>query len=1611
MKKYGKFFALAAAVLLLAVVALSDRNGQHPVEFTSALAAEIEMTPTISDSAGVDLKSNFEIEAPGPLDEETIARNLSVQPAIKFTVEDGEKKGTVLVQPKEPMEADRVYRFTLALPDLEPLSWAFQTKGEFQIVSTLPKDRSAGVPTNTGIEVSFSHLNFEKPADFIEITPRVPGKFEIHKKTVVFVPDNLDPATLYTVKVKKGLKLAESSEALEEDYVFQFETQDPSRHDKGEFHLEFFRNTMEFATSDIPVVPVAYFGSGDAVMPELNVNIYRYQDPSQYVKSLEEREKIPAWADCSRSGYLEDTGSLSRTDGFNVSLKRYGYDTFLEFPQALPEGFYLAEVSLKNVRRQFRFQVSDLAVYAAAAGNKTLVWVNDLVAGVPVQNAEVIMEGSGEKARTDEKGLASLPASEQARTGFFLKVSSEGKTTVAPVLPGWFMPKDSEESFRQGYWKYLYLDRSLYKTDDIVNFWGLLKPRDGSKELPERLTVTVNKWGGWPEENVQVSETHVKMDGFTFTGSLKLPNLLPGYYNMAVQIDDKTVMQQGFEVENFTKPAYRLEVEPDKKAIFVGETVGFKVQATCFEDTPVPGVPLTYYLDDSGKVTTDDLGEAEISYTPKYNSEQYSPVRYRYLYLNTSLPESGEITAGTSVFVLNNDVKINASGETSENKGKINIYLEKLTTDKINKGEADPWESQSLVAGAAAHRSVTASVFQLVWDKIPDGEHYDFINKKVKKRYRYQERKVFVTKDQFITDREGKAVFRFAALPKESYRVELTTEDYRGREARSEVYIWGTDNYRNGDYHWYYLTDGKENENKKYRAGEKISLTMNDDQTPVADRENGFLFMMARDGIIESQVQGTGVYRTVFREKWIPNCWVKGVFFDGRVYHEAYDFSLPFDENEKALKVSVKTDKEEYRPRDTVHVTVQVNDSAGRPVTARVNLNLVDEALYALKGQEVDFLKNLYGDWLGSGIINTAFTHRVFFNSEGGAEKGGEGESERRDFKDAAFFHTLDTDKNGRATVSFQVPDNLTAWRITYQAVTNDLRAGSGAARVKVKLPFFVDAVLNDLYLSGDKPEIFVRSLGTKLKEGTTVNYEVRLTGGSEEYRTRVSGPAFKSTRVLLPQLEKGSYQLRLKGNAGGLSDQLMLSFEVKDTFVSRQKTDFYLLSETTRLTVASESPVVLTFTDDQRSRYLYLLYSLAGGGGERIEQKLASFLAGEWLNRYFSGSGAKFLPEEFNPGAYQTPEGGVAILPYSGADLELSAKAADLCPDQFDRVSLKEFFYRVLNSPKETRERGIIALYGLAALEEPVLREVNLIASKTDLTLKEELFLILAQTELGDRQAAGKRFKEMVKKYGEENGPYLNLRSGQDRDDILEVTALGALAAAKLNIDEQEKMQEYVLDNQSQDILPYMEQLMFLGENLPRMSGEKAGFTYVLNGEKKEVRLAPGNEYTLAVIPEELTKMRFSEISGRIGVTVLYEGPSAAKDQVGETGTVLTRSYQVLGKPAGVIAAGDLVEINISYRPGEKAPSGLYQVTDFLPAGLKIIKRPYMWKRTGNNLGWPVEVYGQKAVFLVSGSGSLRYYARVVSPGKFTAENAILHHSKSGKVYGLSARDKVEIK
>ena len=190
------------------------------------------LTPTKKGQAGAAIDTAFRLVSLDGTAPATLAARLEVTPSITLARADG-GNGTVTLTPTKPLTPGRTYRFAMRRPDgtIEG-AWAITAAKTLQVVGTLPENESSDVPRNTGIEFTFDQPGVTAGAvnKAFTISPDAHGRFEVHGKTVAFVPSTrLKAFTLYTVTLHKGVPLPGTGQKLDRDVVVRFETRGARR--------------------------------------------------------------------------------------------------------------------------------------------------------------------------------------------------------------------------------------------------------------------------------------------------------------------------------------------------------------------------------------------------------------------------------------------------------------------------------------------------------------------------------------------------------------------------------------------------------------------------------------------------------------------------------------------------------------------------------------------------------------------------------------------------------------------------------------------------------------------------------------------------------------------------------------------------------------------------------------------------------------------------------------------------------------------------------------------------------------------------------------------------------------------------------------------------------------------------------------------------------------------------------------------------------------------------------------------------------------------------------------------------------------------------------------
>ena len=1583
------------------------------------------LTATKNARAGVATDTAFTLGSLGIDDPQELARAIEVTPALDLAIAAGPVDGTATLRPTAALVPGKLYRFTLRARDgTISGSWAFQAQSPLRVVTTLPFNGATDVPLATGIELTFDQDGAVDAASRFSIEPTVKGRFEQHGRTFVFVPERLEPATLYTVTLARGVRVEGSSEALEEDVVVRFETMPPVGATQPSVSYE-LDPTMEWRPDDRPIISIE-ISAAAATSEEQQalrarpfaVTVYRLPSERAGTNAVRTLTEAPDWARWSAP--VVPTTGLERVMSFDAtpSSETDWGGSWFRLPAPLERGWYLVEASTTPGEGKMVLQVTDVAAYVAVARNRLIVWANDVTTGGPLVGATVAIDGGSAMGETDADGLllAATPAALRDATTdpgghgdqpFLTVRASGGRSLVIPINPAGQAWSDSND-VHDRFWRFMAIDRQTFRQTDTINVWGFVRERDTGRVPPTlELRLASGRAYEGADDPPPIMTIKVRPDTTgAFSGSMKFSDLPYGSYSLELWSGSDQIAANWLNVAVIRKPAYELALETDRHVLLAGEQVTLSARATFFDGMPVPGVQLAADLFGEHKITTDRAGVATAAATATTNSS--------FVYVRPTRGEEGDISASTSLNVFPASVRLDGEGMIEAGRASVTGSLHEVAVERLEQawreGAWDVDPNGAAVAGAL----VTAVITELVPVRVKTRPVYDFIAKQVVDQYEYRIDRVALGTQTLTTEPDGTFRLSVPATADHDYEVVLSVADPQGRTTRLQVYasvpraIPAIDSF----VPRLETTCGPEDELGQQSAsldvGDTICLAARDDRGDLpAGGSNRYLFFTAQRGLRDAAVSPTPTFEARFTATDVPNLEVTGVRFTGDALVPLGSFSASFDATERELTVALTADRERYAPGETVTLDVRTSDPAGRPVPASVVLRAVDEKLYAIgAAYDQNPLWGLY-DSIRTWMLWTYASHSLPLDtSQGGDTAGGDGGDGRSVFVDSVLFTKVATNAQGRARVSFRLSDDLTSWHVSADATTAVPQAGSGFILVPVGLPFFVEAALAPEYLVTDQPILRLRAYGHGLNDGDPVTFTVTSASLGLQ-RTTFRGRAFEDLAVPLPKLSIGEHAVTIAASSGSgaaaLSDRLTRRFTVVESRLAETRATYTAL---TAGAVPEGGPGFTTyvFSDAGRGRYLPVLQTLVGSGGPRVDQALAAAIARDLLIEAFAVDPGTLPPATFDPGTYQSS--GIALLPYSSTDLGLSVRVALLASDRFNRDDLASALYATINDTASTREQRVLAHAGLAGLGEPVLTELQAFAADPGLTIRERLYAALGLAALGDGATALAIEHDLLSAHGERRGPWVRLRVGESLDDTVEATSLLALLAADLGDPLANDAQGYVVANPAVDDLHSLQQVAFITRILEGTPAAAARFAYTIDGKRSVVDLAGGESFSLRLVESQRRTLSLEPLSGQVGMATSWQ-VAIRRDAVARDATLqLERTYT----PFPTIPGDAMVEIRLTATFGPQVVAGCHEVSDLVPSGLVPMDFPpdAYSSAPGPAYESPYAIEGQRVSFCVgpsttSRSVSMRYFARIVTSGTYTWEPAVIQSTTAAERINLT--------
>jgi alpha-2-macroglobulin len=792
-----------------------------------------------------------------------------------------------------------------------------------------------------------------------------------------------------------------------------------------------------------------------------------------------------------------DTGGLAAAATWQQSFTTNDWHTaqYASFPAGVASGLYVIKASSSAGNDAEYVVVGRNALLLKKATNGQIVaWLSNLQGKQPSPGITVTLydkQGTPlAAAATDASGVARFTLA--SGEPFMAIAQGNGETSAAGF--DWQWNSD-------GYWwsdgannagdntLYLYTDRPIYRPNQTIYYQAFLRQRgiNGYSQLAAATPISLTLRD---VRNNVVAVQPATLDEFgSLHGEFTIGDSPPlGWWTLALSANGQTQTQR-LRVEEYRKPEYEVAVSSNHDFLIAGESAQITVAADYYFGQPVAeaavtlkisryilprygwywwseGAPSPYYnqVVETRTGVTGAGGKWTTSYSPEA-TDQYDAV-YTFEAVVTdarNLPVAG----------------------AKELRVYWNSFAMSVTPLKWGYGVDETVqmdvESRQYDGSPAGGRSVTVRIIRDYWDQTPESEA--------------------APPQTLTTNAQGKARFNFNNVPQGWYRVEAAATDARGRKVLAINYLWLFDPAAS---HWYYFDDKELSilaDKESYAPGESAQLL-------IQSKVNGLaLLTLERDGVYQEklvQIEGPVTQVTLpIGEQFAPNVTARLHLFkaggtgeweqnrEGRLLMASTNLIVPAAG--KKLSVSITPSAAQYRPGEAAILSLQVKDASGNGVRARVGLALVDEAIYAL---QPDLSADLFASFWGprpnrvstyDSLVRLPWGYNVpppmgtpapaepAAPAAGDPAEGSRGITVRRRFEDTAYWNaTITTDADGKATVTVNLPDNLTTWRIVVRAIDLDARVGTGQNKLLVTQEIIARPALPRFGVVGDRFQVGV---------------------------------------------------------------------------------------------------------------------------------------------------------------------------------------------------------------------------------------------------------------------------------------------------------------------------------------------------------------------------------------------------------------------------------------------------------------------------------------------------------------------------------------------------------
>ena len=631
---------------------------------------------------------------------------------------------------------------------------------------------------------------------------------------------------------------------------------------------------------------------------------------------------------------------------------------------------------------------------------------------------------------------------------------------------------------------FIFVDRGVYRPGETVTYRGIDRDQILGALNVHKGTFTINvEEGWWNGEKItdEIAGTLSASGGFY--GSFKIPDdQEPGYYTIKYHrdgADQYSITRVNFQIAEFERLKTTASITVPEITYYSGDTLTAELSAEYLAGGALSGAEYktvwnkqaqdisfdtvetrgftfgpnlysyrTYYSDSKGKLSAE--GKASLSCTSEKITDG-STYSYRVEsnvtdVSNQRISTAANITVHPAKFYVG--VK-RAAGASGFAKTNTKIDFPYILTDVKGNALANPMQKVA---------SLSYKLMREEWTVI----HEQSVDNTLYSRYERQD----IEEATGTINVGDSAKGTLSLTPSNSgwYTLTVTGTDKDGGSVITQMgfYVTGGESYRYNNYNSEAINLTPEQ--SQYNPGDKAQILM---ESPLP--EGDYLITIEREGIFSEEVRHfdspANVIEVPVSSKFVPVFYVAVSSYSVRQGAPTHQYGEPDLDKPKgyfgvtpvfvnpyvrAFSVSVETDKPSYKPGETATLTLTAT-KGGKPLSnAELTVMAVDRGVLDLINYHVpnpiDFfystsnfpLRVRGGD--SRAMLMDPVTYSIKDLQGGDSDDDEKDEDERKDFRPTAVFEPeVITDKNGKATVTFKVPDSLTTYRVTAFGVKDDL--------------------------------------------------------------------------------------------------------------------------------------------------------------------------------------------------------------------------------------------------------------------------------------------------------------------------------------------------------------------------------------------------------------------------------------------------------------------------------------------------------------------------------------------------------------------------------------------